>query len=69
MRIGLLTLVLCVAGAPGASAQTGAGPGRLGPGDRIPEFALPDQSGASRSFRDLTGRNGAMLVFYRSADW
>jgi hypothetical protein len=39
------------------------------PGERVPEFALPDQSGATRTFRDLTGSAGLFLVFYRSADW
>jgi hypothetical protein len=39
------------------------------PGERIPEFTLPDQYGAIRSLRDLTGPNGLLLVFHRSADW
>jgi hypothetical protein len=39
------------------------------PGQRLPSFSLPDQSGATRSFDDLKGPNGLMLVFYRSADW
>jgi hypothetical protein len=39
------------------------------PGQTIPEFALPDQDGASRSLADLTGPSGLLLVFHRSADW
>jgi len=39
------------------------------PGDRIPDFSLPDQNGALRAFADLTGPNGLLLVFHRSADW
>jgi hypothetical protein len=39
------------------------------PGERIPDFALPDQGGVSRSFADLSGPNGLLLVFHRSADW
>jgi len=39
------------------------------PGERIPDFALPDASGILRSLRDLTGPNGLLLVFHRSADW
>jgi hypothetical protein len=39
------------------------------PGQRIPEFALPDQHGAQRSLGDLAGPNGLLLVFHRSADW
>jgi hypothetical protein len=44
---------------------------RIGPaiGQKVPEFALPDQSGRSRSLRDLVGPNGLLLVFSRSADW
>jgi len=39
------------------------------PGERIPDFALPDQSGAVRSLQDLAGSGGLFLVFHRSADW
>ena len=39
------------------------------PGDRIPEFALPDQRGAIRTLGDLAGPAGLFLVFHRSADW
>jgi hypothetical protein len=39
------------------------------PGQRIPEFALPDQFGAIRTLNDLAGPTGLLLVFHRSADW
>jgi len=39
------------------------------PGDAIPAFALPDQAGVSRSLANLTGLNGLLLVFHRSAEW
>jgi hypothetical protein len=39
------------------------------PGQRIPEFTLPDQGGVSRSLSNLASPNGLLLVFYRSADW
>lgn len=44
---------------------------RTGPeiGTKIPAFTLPDQSGRERSLNDLTGPNGLLLVFSRSADW
>lgn len=55
------------------SAQPAALPDvqKLGPqiGDRVPDFTLPDQNGRSRTLQSLMGRNGLMLVFYRSADW
>ncbi len=38
-------------------------------GERIPDFALADQTGNQRTFRDLTGPAGILLVFTRSADW
>ena len=38
-------------------------------GDRLPEFTLHDQHGEARSLASLLGPNGAMIVFFRSADW
>jgi len=44
---------------------------RTGPeiGANVPDFTLPDQYGHRRSLQDLTGPNGLLLVFSRSADW
>ena len=44
---------------------------KLGPqvGSRVPDFALPDQSGHARTLSSLMGPKGLMLVFFRSADW
>ena len=44
---------------------------KLGPqvGERVPDFALVDQTGKSQSLESIMGRRGAMLVFVRSADW
>ena len=39
------------------------------PGEPIPAFALSDQTGVSRSLANLTGPNGLLLVFHRSAEW
>jgi hypothetical protein len=43
----------------------------LGPkaGERIPDFSLPDQHGTTRTLRSTFGPKGAVLVFFRSADW
>jgi hypothetical protein len=43
----------------------------LGPrvGETAPDFAAPDQHGTSRRLSTLMGAKGALLVFYRSADW
>jgi hypothetical protein len=39
------------------------------PGERIPDFSLPDQHGVLRSVANLAGPSGLFLVFHRSADW
>ena len=43
----------------------------LGPqvGEQVPAFSLPDQNGRVRTLESILGRNGAMLLFHRSADW
>jgi hypothetical protein len=44
---------------------------KIGPqvGERVPDFSLVDQNGATRTLRSVAGKNGTMLVFFRSADW
>jgi hypothetical protein len=43
----------------------------LGPklGETVPDFSAPDQHGTTRRLSTLLGPKGALLVFYRSADW
>jgi hypothetical protein len=43
----------------------------LGPkiGERVPDFSLPDQHGTTRTLQSTFGPKGAVLVFFRSADW
>ncbi len=43
----------------------------LGPqiGDLVPDFALTDQNGRTRTRESILGPNGAILLFHRSADW
>jgi hypothetical protein len=38
-------------------------------GERIPEFAAPDQNGKLTRFQDVKGPKGAVILFHRSADW
>ena len=38
-------------------------------GERIPDFSALDQHGVRRSFDDIKGPNGALVFFFRSADW
>jgi len=44
---------------------------QLGPriGASVPEFAAVDQFGRAQTLQTLMGRDGLMLVFFRSADW
>ncbi len=44
---------------------------KLGPkiGERVPDFSLNDQTGTTRTLKSVMGPKGAMLVFFRSADW
>lgn len=54
---------------PLATAATD--PMSVGPavGSKIPDFRASDHLGASRDFASLTGENGLLLLFFRSADW
>jgi cytochrome oxidase Cu insertion factor (SCO1/SenC/PrrC family) len=76
MRLLFSAALLCLAGivAEGQSpapAKTAADLAKLGPqvGQRVSDFSLPDQNGTPRTLKSILGPNGAMLVFFRSADW
>ncbi|SPF55471.1 exported hypothetical protein [Candidatus Sulfopaludibacter sp. SbA4] len=38
-------------------------------GETVPDFRLQDQNGNEQTLRSIMGPKGALLVFYRSADW
>ncbi len=38
-------------------------------GSPMPAFEAPDQNGKVHNLKSLLGPKGAVLVFYRSADW
>jgi len=42
---------------------------RLRVGSKIPELTGTDQFGKRQDFESLKGRNGLVLLFFRSADW
>ncbi len=67
----LSALVLAVAQSPSPAVSPGVDPSMLGPavGQPIPRFEAPDQDGRRRDFASLTGPDGLVLVFFRSADW
>lgn len=63
--------VLAVALLLAVGAQAPPDVQKMGPqvGERAPDFSLVDQNGATRTLRSVGGKNGTMLVFFRSADW
>lgn len=68
----VLALVGLLAWAPQSPpARTRVDVSRLGPqvGERVPDFNLNDQHGTSVTLQSIMGPKGAMLVFFRSADW
>ncbi|MFN6964539.1 MAG: redoxin domain-containing protein [Pyrinomonadaceae bacterium] len=58
-RLALIVLLglVSLAGAEAARAQVPA------VGSTLPELSLPDTAGTTRSFADLKGKNGAVIVF------
>jgi hypothetical protein len=38
-------------------------------GTPMPAFELRDQNGAARTMKSLLGPKGALILFFRSADW
>jgi hypothetical protein len=54
-----------------ATAQPPPSPLEVGPavGEVAPRFEARDQTGRLRTFEDLRGPSGLVLLFFRSADW
>jgi hypothetical protein len=61
-KISYMTL-LAVAALPG---QIKTGPAV---GQPAPDFSVQDQAGRTQTLKSILGPKGALLVFYRSADW
>jgi hypothetical protein len=71
-RVLLLTVVFCAAGLMARAQQAPAvDTSTIGPqvGTQVPPFSGVDQFGRSQSLESALGPKGAMLVFFRSADW
>src|SRR5438132_8111335 len=73
MKQRMLVCALVVATAIVGSAQEvrKINVGKLGPqvGATVPDFTLADQHGRKRTLQSVMGPKGAMIVFYRAADW
>lgn len=69
----MTVLAVALAGAPQSNPtpRTRVDVAKLGPqvGERVPDFNLKDQNGKSWTLQSVMGPKGAMLVFFRSADW
>ena len=75
VALGLCLLALGPAVGSAPRQQPGATPmvdvETVGPrvGEALPEFSLRDQGGQLHSLKSLLGPKGALIVFFRSADW
>lgn len=67
----LLFLLVSADGALFAQPNASPDPASLGPqvGTRVPTFSGIDQFGRPRTLQSVLGEQGAMVVFFRSADW
>jgi hypothetical protein len=63
MRAFVLGMALCSV-ATAAAVPTGPAVGQT-----VPDFRLEDQNGRTQTLHSILGPKGALLVFYRSADW
>jgi hypothetical protein len=63
LTLGIAIGLVAMAQNPG-SAKTGPAVGEV-----VPAFSAPDQNGRMQSLASVVGTKGAMLVFFRSADW
>jgi cytochrome oxidase Cu insertion factor (SCO1/SenC/PrrC family) len=73
-RVFALSAIVVVTAIGHARGQSNTPPAKvemLGPkiGDALSDFSLRDQRGEARTLKSLLGPNGAVIVFFRSADW
>jgi hypothetical protein len=63
-----ILLILIASSSAGVQSPPTA---QLGPqiGDRLPEFSGADQFGRVQTLDSVVREQGAMIVFFRSADW
>jgi hypothetical protein len=61
---GLLLCALPLAFLYGQNIKTGPEVGQP-----VPVFSAQDQEGRTQTLKSIIGPKGAMLVFFRSADW
>ena len=71
LSLGLVATGVVQAREPQSARPTTIDVARIGPavGSTLPDFTLRDQRGETHSLTSLLGPKGAMIVFFRSADW
>ena len=63
-------LITAVGAQPKPEARTPAAAiDALETGTKAPPFSLEDQFGTTQTLKTLKGKNGTILLFFRSADW
>jgi len=72
--LGLLSnfLISLSVAPPSPALATQSDPSvKTGPvvGDKIPAFKAVDQNGETRDFQSVRESKGALILFFRSADW
>ena len=71
LLLGATTGLITAAGAqPKTETRTPAAAiDALETGKKAPAFSLEDQFGTIQTLKTLKGKNGTILLFFRSADW
>jgi hypothetical protein len=64
MKKPITALFLWVMALYGQNIKTGPNAGQP-----VPAFSAQDQDGRTQTLQSVMGPKGAMLVFFRSADW
>jgi len=69
--VALVALLCWTIGAAAQAPATPVDTSKVGPqvGARVPSIAGVDQFGRTQTLDSISGPKGAMLVFFRSADW
>ena len=65
-KLSLLGILLVSGWAIPSSAEVPTGPAI---GQMVEDFQAVDQNGTQHTLKSILGPKGALLVFYRSADW
>lgn len=68
-RNAIISISLCMFVAMSCVKSARAADPNLQPGGKVPAFSLKDQDGNFQTLKSLSGPNGLLILFNRSADW